>query len=69
MNGRQFVEAEGVVHMVSPIQAEFTLCGDAFDLDSDIPEYEWLETRRRTVTCSQCATVVLGCRGVRAEQP
>lgn len=61
----QFVEAEGAVHMVNPTMAEFTLCGDAWDLFSDVPDYAWKETKRRTVTCDKCATIVNSCRGVR----
>jgi hypothetical protein len=62
----QFVEALGDIHLVQPgMGAEFTLCGDAFDLGSDEDGYEWRETRRRTVTCPRCAAVILACRGVR----
>lgn len=61
----EFVEAEGVVHMVNPIQAEFTLCGDAFDLASDVEDYAWTATKRREVTCTLCGIVVEACRGVR----
>lgn len=63
----EFVEAEGVVHMVNPVQAEFTLCGDAFDLASDVDGYEWKATNRRTVTCTICGIVVEACRGVRVD--
>lgn len=60
-----FVRAEGVIHMISPIQAEFTLCGDAFDLASDVADYAWQATTATTVTCPICATVVRDCQGVR----
>ena len=64
----EFVEAEGNVHLVGPgTGGEFTLCGDAFDLGSDIDGYVWSPTRRRAVTCPRCAAIVLGCRGVKID--
>lgn len=61
-----FVEAEGLIHVVSPTMAgEFTLCGDAFDLSSDVDGYEWTNTKRRTVTCPACARIVREVRSVR----
>lgn len=57
----KFVEAEGVVHLT---HGEFTLCGDAFDLVSDEPGYEWKPTRSKTVSCPNCAAIVELCRGV-----
>lgn len=61
----EFIEADGEVHVTSPIQAEYTLCGDAFDLGSDEAGYGWVPTRRRTVTCQKCAAIIRGCRGLR----
>lgn len=61
-----FVEAEGRVHVVNPVTAgEFTLCGDAFDLASDVDGYEWSATKRRTVTCPSCAEIIRYVRRVR----
>jgi hypothetical protein len=62
--GREFVEAEGLVHLSL---GEFTLCGDAFDLGSDVLGYEWRPTRSRTVTCPECARIIRECRGVRVQ--
>jgi hypothetical protein len=61
---REFVEAEGTVHLVSTT-GEYTLCGDAFDLGSDIEGYEWSATKKRTVTCPHCKDIIDLCRGVR----
>lgn len=66
---RKFVEAEGFVHLVGALQGEHTLCGDAFDLDSDVPGYEWKPTAKRVVTCPNCALVIEECRGVRTRSP
>lgn len=61
-----FVEAEGLVHLVSPVSGgELTLCGDAFDMASEEEGYEWRATKSRTVTCESCTAIVLECRGVR----
>jgi hypothetical protein len=59
---REFVEADGVIHLA---HGEFTLCGDAFDLGSDEPGYEWKATKRRAVDCPRCADIILLCKGVR----
>jgi len=65
----EFVEAECKVHLVSPLQGEHTLCGDAFDLGTDEPGYEWKPTSRRVVTCPNCARIIHECRGVRTQSP
>ena len=62
----KFVEAEGTVHLLSAINGEFTLCGDAFDLGDGVEQnYEWKRTKSRTVTCPRCARQIVDCRGVR----
>lgn len=58
----KFVEAEGLIHLC---YGEFTLCGDAFDLASDEPGYEWRETKKKVVTCTRCILWVEICCGVR----
>lgn len=57
-----FVEAEGLIHLV---WQEHTLCGDAFDLASDEPGYEWKAATKKCVTCPNCARIINLCRGVR----
>ena len=64
---REFVEADGLIHLVNPIQGEYTLCGDAFDLASDEAGYEWKKTKRKTVTCPSCARIILHTRSVRID--
>jgi hypothetical protein len=68
--GSEFVEYEGKVHLINPLMGrEFTMCGDAFDAHSseNAPEREFKSTRKRTVTCEQCAAVIIECRGVRVK--
>ena len=63
------VEAEGVVHLIEPIQNEFTMRGDAFDLSSDVAGYEWKTTKSNAVSCPKCAAFIMRCRGVRVSIP
>lgn len=60
-----FLEAEGLIHVQNAANAEFTLCGDAFDLDEEGDDYEQRETNRRVVTCPVCAAIILDLRGTR----
>lgn len=66
MTRKQFAENKDGVHLVSPLNEEFTLCGDALEGSaSDEQEIDpALITKSRTVTCPKCATTVLHCRGV-----
>lgn len=50
---------------VSPIIGDFTLCGDAFDLCSDEPGYEWSEAKTSSVTCADCCRVIKFCKGLK----
>lgn len=62
----ELVEAEGKVHVVNPVSGgEHTLCGDAFDLASDVDGYTWTPARTKTVTCPNCAQVVREVRKLR----
>lgn len=58
---------DGIVHVVNPNGGEHTLCGDAFDIDSEKGEEEhaWKFHKRGPVTCHDCARVVQVCRRVR----
>lgn len=61
----EFAENSEGVHVVTPLQGEHTLCGDAFEQDDHIGTEGWMPTRKRVVTCHRCALVILACRGVR----
>lgn len=60
----QFVETPKGVCIVNPVMGEFTLCGDAFDLSSDEPGYEWTVTKSRCATCELCVAIVVDVRNV-----
>lgn len=60
----------GLVHLVT--RAEYTLCGDALEGDTDsftgeetIPEC--YETKKKTVTCPICIEIIEMCRGVKTK--
>lgn len=47
----------------------YSLCGDSFDGDCDGEEdfEEMRPTRKRTVTCEVCISIIMLCRGVRVK--
>lgn len=69
------VDPDGLVHLMSRANPEFTLCGDAFDVATEerpVGEYDQdrddiKPTAARSVTCPGCARVILSCRGVRID--
>jgi hypothetical protein len=55
---------------VHALYGEYTLCGWAFDAPES--ERDWKHgpfepTKRRTVTCRECARVIRACRSVRVD--
>lgn len=49
---------DGTVHLVSALNDEFTLCGDAFEgtlLDGDV-DTNWVGRQTGPVTCPKCLT-------------
>lgn len=54
--------------MINPFGGEFTMCGDAFDLSSDVPGYEWRTPLRNVVTCPICSQIILACKKVRVKK-
>lgn len=62
---RQFTENGLGVHLMSPLEGEYTLCGDAFDNEFGGSAGEAKATTKRVVTCPRCITVITECRGVR----
>lgn len=72
-NEAYFVEDARGVHVCDPMNAEYTACGTSFDCHSTEDDEEaawggWREISKRTVTCPDCARVVLAYRGVRVRQ-
>ncbi len=61
---------DGLVHLISAINGEFTLCGNAFDGDAGLEHdptnaYAWKQSNKGPVTCERCATEIRNCRRVR----
>lgn len=73
MKDTQYAKSvNGIVHVISPLGGEHTLCGDAFDIDSEETEKDcaWVLLKRSaTVTCPNCINVITVCRGVRTKTP
>lgn len=62
----------GIVHVVNPLQGEHTLCGDAFDIDSEKGDEQraWNPSKckkEEVVTCTYCAMVIFACKGVKVK--
>lgn len=65
----RFMEDNNGVHYMDN---EHTLCGDAFDAwstESDWPDGEMKPTAKRTITCPECARLILDLRGIRVKLP
>jgi len=62
---------DGIVHLISAIDSEFTLCGDAFDGGAGVglPEQApWDNCKHGPVTCPRCITQINNCRGARVRR-
>ena len=65
MTNKEYTEGNGYVHLMSGNNAEYSVCGDAFDIGSE-PGMENLErTNKRVVTCPKCIAEIENCRGVK----
>lgn len=63
-----YYEDDRGVHFMSPLQSEFTICGDAFDVDAVDDALSQLKpTSKRTVTCPQCVKLIRALRGIRTK--
>lgn len=64
------ISKTGIIHLISPLQGEHTLCGDAFDIDSEDDEKEcaWVPIKNGPVDCPNCSLVIRACRGVQLRQ-
>ena len=67
-------DCDGVIHAISAIFAEYTLCGNAFEGYSEVGlfagdgEKRWREVGRGPVDCPQCIAQVLACRDIRIKR-
>lgn len=60
----------GLIHVVSVINPEHTLCGDAFDIgdtEGDAPGGSWKLCESQPITCPECSRVVMSCRGLKVK--
>lgn len=57
---------DGLIHLVNPIAAEYTVCGDAFEGNpGDDVSWAWGPTRKTKVTCPKCLEIIRACKKVR----
>ena len=61
----RFMENNEGVHLMAGINAEYSVCGDAFDIGSEKGCDDMVETSKKVVTCSRCIVEILNCRGVK----
>lgn len=62
---REFSENREGVHLMV---GEYTLCGDAFDIDAlDESDHDGapVATQKKTITCKRCASIIMLCRGLK----
>jgi hypothetical protein len=64
---------DGLVHLQSTANPEFTLCGDAFDCgdisgsNDEEKSANWIQCAKGPVTCPLCVAQIEACRGVRTK--
>jgi len=64
----EFTENKAGVHVMNPIQGEYSLCGDAFDINSESDgdhDGGLARTQKKRVTCERCKEIILELRNVR----
>jgi len=60
---KEFAENEDGVHAM---WGEFSICGDAFDIDAVSDEVGALKrTTKKTVTCPRCIEIIKYCKSLR----
>ena len=61
------------VHMINPLDPEFTLCGWSFDVDPVLDKMPdgvdaLRDTKKRTITCRDCIRIIEECRRARVRR-
>jgi hypothetical protein len=56
---------DGLIHFVNVSNAEYTICGDAFEGSNDNDGAAWVHVKRGPVTCSKCIAIIKSCKGVK----
>jgi hypothetical protein len=65
--------ADGLIHLISAVNVEFTMCGNAYEgiwADAFVPDSSndpcaWEQCPPAPITCPNCAAQIRQCRGVR----
>ena len=68
----QYGENKDGVHFMNPDNAEYTLCGDAFDIGSEIDYDDSVEnvsyTKKNIITCERCIFIIKACKKVKIKE-
>ena len=55
---------------IHAMRLEHTVCGDAFDIDCDVPgRGTWEQVTGRRINCPLCIDVIQDCRSVKVGKP
>lgn len=68
MADKELREDNGWVHLMSGNNAEYTVCGDAFDIGSEPGLEDLKPTDKKVVTCPKCIAEIKNCRGVKTRK-
>lgn len=49
---------DGLIHLVHPCMAEFTLCGNACDASSEEDGVDWTDVDPQRITCPHCLNAI-----------
>ena len=66
---KEFLENAEVVHILSPVSDDYSLCGDSLDIRSveNEPCGDLLTTKITIVTCERCKAIIKYCRVVKTK--
>ena len=58
---------DGLIHLISAVNSEFTMCGDAYDGEhgNENDPQSWIACKANLVTCPRCAAQIRQCRRVK----
>jgi hypothetical protein len=61
---------DGAIHLISDLNGEITLCGNAFEglaMNGEPTDDAWVDHDSGPVTCPECIREIMNCRGVRCK--
>ena len=63
---------DGLTHLISALNGEYTVCGNAFDGDAngELPgrdPFAWDDCPEAPVDCPKCAKEIINCKGAKTK--